>query len=228
MEREEETNPCNCCWTLVVVCGISIMLVKWDISAVSDWQDLDNFSLPHFWTLGMSLTLTVAWFSLPILITFLAFRYDRIAKIIGILLLICCGPNLFIWNVIGLIINAFEFKDFCLNQENCSADPMVIAMKIFTWGLLFLVSLACNWGLFVIILSACKDLKLRSRIKKWRQVRLKGEVLIDSTCSICLDNFVKGEKIRELDCKHEFHTDCIDIWMQTHVTCPICRNLCEY
>lgn len=225
MEREEN-NPCNCCWTLVVVCGISIMLVKWDISAISAWQDVEGFSYSEFWTLGMSLTLTIAWFSLPVLITFLAFRFDRVAKMIGVLLLVCCGPNLLIWNVIGLCIDAFEFKDFCLNQENCKTDPMVIAMKIFTWGLLILVSLACNWGLFVIVVAACKDFKLKSRIRRWRQVKLKGEILIDSTCSICLDNFVKGEKIRELDCKHEFHNDCIDIWMETHVTCPICRNLC--
>lgn len=227
MEREENSSPCNCCWTFVVICGISTMLIKWDINAITDWQNLDNFSFPHLWTLGMSITLTIAWFSLPILITLLACRADRAAKIVGVMLLICCGPNLFIWNVMGCAIGAFEFSDFCVAKDNCSLDPMVIAMKIFTWGLLFLISLACNWGLFSIMIAACKDLRLKAKIRKWRQTKSKGEALIESSCSICLDEFIKGEKIRELDCRHEFHPDCIDIWMQNHSTCPICRKLCE-
>ena len=227
MEREDQSNPCNCCWTFVVVCGISTMLIKWDINAIRDWQSLESFSYPHLWTLGMSITLSIAWFSLPILIALLACRIDRVAKVIGTMLLICCGPNLLLWNILGCVIGAFEFQDFCVSKENCSLDPMVIAMKIFTWGLLYLVSIACNWGLLSIIVTACKDLRLKQRMKKWRQVKSIGEVLVGSSCAICLDNFVKGEKIRELDCKHEFHNDCIDLWMQNHTTCPICRKLCE-
>ena len=227
MEREDHSNPCNCCWTAIVIFGISSMLIKWDINAISDWQSMEIFSFSNLWTLGMSITLTIAWFSLPILIILLACRIDKIAKIIGVLLLVCCGPNLFVWNVLGCIIGAFEFKDFCVAKESCSLDPMVIAMKIFTWGLLFLISFACNWGLFTLIVAACKDMKLKEKMKRWRQVKNKGEILIESTCSICLDNFVKGEKVRELDCKHEFHSECIDLWMQDHLTCPICRKLCE-
>jgi hypothetical protein len=41
-------------------------------------------------------------------------------------------------------------------------------------------------------------------------------------CSICLDNFVKGEEIRVLPCNHKFHPVCIDPWLlNISGTCPI-------
>uniref|UniRef100_A0A5K1DRV4 RING-type E3 ubiquitin transferase n=2 Tax=Nymphaea colorata TaxID=210225 RepID=A0A5K1DRV4_9MAGN len=43
-------------------------------------------------------------------------------------------------------------------------------------------------------------------------------------CSVCLCEFEEGEKGRELgDCGHCFHIDCIDLWFQSHCTCPLCR-----
>ncbi|KAL1219854.1 RING-H2 finger protein ATL3 [Cardamine amara subsp. amara] len=44
-------------------------------------------------------------------------------------------------------------------------------------------------------------------------------------CSICLSELVKGDKARLLPkCNHCFHVECIDMWFQSHSTCPICRN----
>ncbi|XP_010474296.2 PREDICTED: RING-H2 finger protein ATL3-like isoform X2 [Camelina sativa] len=44
-------------------------------------------------------------------------------------------------------------------------------------------------------------------------------------CSICLSELVKGDKARLLPkCNHSFHVECIDMWFQSHSTCPICRN----
>ncbi|XP_065094850.1 uncharacterized protein LOC135715551 [Ochlerotatus camptorhynchus] len=42
-------------------------------------------------------------------------------------------------------------------------------------------------------------------------------------CSICLD-FVFEASCRELTCKHKFHADCIDLWLQQSSTCPVCRK----
>ncbi|XP_066320238.1 putative RING-H2 finger protein ATL69 [Miscanthus floridulus] len=34
-----------------------------------------------------------------------------------------------------------------------------------------------------------------------------------------------GEMVRSLpECRHQFHVDCIDAWLQMHVTCPLCRS----
>ncbi|KAK4774092.1 hypothetical protein SAY87_029111 [Trapa incisa] len=44
-------------------------------------------------------------------------------------------------------------------------------------------------------------------------------------CAICLSELVEGEKARLLPkCSHGFHSDCIDMWFESHSTCPICRN----
>ncbi|TXG49762.1 hypothetical protein EZV62_025637 [Acer yangbiense] len=46
----------------------------------------------------------------------------------------------------------------------------------------------------------------------------------DSTCSICLREFEDGDDIRVLPgCKHEYHVHCIDEWLCSHSSCPICR-----
>ncbi|KAI4355353.1 hypothetical protein L6164_004134 [Bauhinia variegata] len=44
-------------------------------------------------------------------------------------------------------------------------------------------------------------------------------------CAVCLSELVQGEKARLLPkCNHGFHAGCIDMWFQSHSTCPICRN----
>lgn len=44
-------------------------------------------------------------------------------------------------------------------------------------------------------------------------------------CSVCLSKFEDVEILRLLPkCKHAFHIDCIDQWLEKHSTCPICRR----
>jgi len=43
-------------------------------------------------------------------------------------------------------------------------------------------------------------------------------------CVICLGLVQVGEVVRRLPaCKHLFHVECIDMWLRSHSTCPICR-----
>ncbi|KAL7151156.1 hypothetical protein ABFS83_04G012700 [Erythranthe nasuta] len=43
-------------------------------------------------------------------------------------------------------------------------------------------------------------------------------------CAVCLSEFEDDETGRVLpDCKHCFHVDCIDMWLQCHRDCPLCR-----
>lgn len=41
-------------------------------------------------------------------------------------------------------------------------------------------------------------------------------------CSVCTDDFVKGQDIRVLPCDHRFHPECIDPWLlNVSGTCPL-------
>jgi len=52
--------------------------------------------------------------------------------------------------------------------------------------------------------------------------RLKAEHI---DCRVCLSEFQEGEKVRNLNCRHTFHKDCLDQWLQQYcATCPLCRH----
>ncbi|XP_047312448.1 RING-H2 finger protein ATL32-like [Impatiens glandulifera] len=44
-------------------------------------------------------------------------------------------------------------------------------------------------------------------------------------CAVCLNELDDGEILRLLPkCGHVFHRDCIDNWIVSHNTCPVCRT----
>ncbi|XP_058108125.1 RING-H2 finger protein ATL8-like [Magnolia sinica] len=46
----------------------------------------------------------------------------------------------------------------------------------------------------------------------------------DTQCAVCLTEYQEKDIMRVLPyCGHAFHVTCIDIWLQQHSTCPICR-----
>lgn len=46
----------------------------------------------------------------------------------------------------------------------------------------------------------------------------------DQTCCVvCMSDFEIKQLLRVLPCSHEFHARCVDKWLKTNRTCPICR-----
>lgn len=42
-------------------------------------------------------------------------------------------------------------------------------------------------------------------------------------CSVCLEFITSNE--RKLQCNHVFHRSCINRWLRSHITCPVCRAI---
>ncbi|CAF2044003.1 hypothetical protein BRARA_I02588 [Brassica rapa] len=48
--------------------------------------------------------------------------------------------------------------------------------------------------------------------------------VMDSQCSVCLGDYQADDKLQQIPaCGHTFHMDCIDLWLTSHTTCPLCR-----
>lgn len=43
-------------------------------------------------------------------------------------------------------------------------------------------------------------------------------------CTICLCDYSAGDSLRALPCRHEFHLQCIDQWLNSNVYCPLCKQ----
>ena len=74
-----------------------------------------------------------------------------------------------------------------------------------------------------------KNLLNEYRINKYERIKqISGIVILedkcDGTCSICLEDYESGEKIKFLRCGHRYHLGCINQWLSSpHKKCPECR-----
>ncbi|KAL3531670.1 hypothetical protein ACH5RR_005191 [Cinchona calisaya] len=54
---------------------------------------------------------------------------------------------------------------------------------------------------------------------------LNDKISPEAECSICLALFQEGDKVKVLpQCHHGFHYECVDKWLSTQSTCPLCRK----
>ncbi|KAK3020086.1 hypothetical protein RJ639_003710 [Escallonia herrerae] len=50
-------------------------------------------------------------------------------------------------------------------------------------------------------------------------------VMVERECSICLGLFEDDEMIKVLpECLHAYHSECVDKWLRTRPSCPLCRT----
>lgn len=62
-------------------------------------------------------------------------------------------------------------------------------------------------------------------IVEYRSANSKLPAGLATECPICLAEFGEGEKVRVLpNCNHRFHMECIDKWLNSHSSCPVCRH----
>ena len=54
-------------------------------------------------------------------------------------------------------------------------------------------------------------------------ITIISEHKIDENCTICLNEFKKGDKVYFLPCIHCFHVVCLKEWVKSQKNCPICK-----
>ena len=50
------------------------------------------------------------------------------------------------------------------------------------------------------------------------------KIRIDHSCTVCMDNFEKTDKLNLLPCSHYFHMTCLQGWLSDHNSCPVCKR----
>ena len=102
-------------------------------------------------------------------------------------------------------INQIKQLRYCLNHEECSRLQR-------DFSKCFIVRDCCKEN------ADCRDDACPD----------KGRGM-DEGCVICLADFLDGDVLRVLPCRHFFHTDCADKWLVNQVapgsdrTCPTCK-----
>ena len=73
----------------------------------------------------------------------------------------------------------------------------------------------------VPVFPSLSVLRNSSEIKIFRTLENNEQ----DTCSICRMEFEDDDVIRKLNnCNHIFHVNCIDIWFENNIRCPLCRR----
>ncbi|KAF9333538.1 hypothetical protein BG006_003473 [Podila minutissima] len=61
--------------------------------------------------------------------------------------------------------------------------------------------------------------------KENADIKLETTESSEELCSICLGEYETDDRIRILPCGHEYHTECVDIWLTHKSThCPLCKH----
>lgn len=50
-----------------------------------------------------------------------------------------------------------------------------------------------------------------------------SKIPVGKECYICLKQFKRNSKVRQLPCKHMFDEKCLQPWLKSNSVCPVCR-----
>ncbi|KAG5149866.1 hypothetical protein JHK82_016747 [Glycine max] len=76
-----------------------------------------------------------------------------------------------------------------------------------------------NSGLDPAIIASLPTFAVKAKVSEGG---CSGATVVE--CAVCLSALEGEEKAKLLpNCNHFFHVDCIDTWLDSHSTCPLCR-----
>ncbi|KAI6690198.1 hypothetical protein NL676_027026 [Syzygium grande] len=106
-------------------------------------------------------------------------------------------------------------------------------MSIFYFGIALVIAIAVTTatyiatvlGLLVYRFCLCRTQNSVAYSYSVSRVKYTSKADGQVECVVCLMGFEEGESIKQLQqCKHFFHSSCIDLWLYSHSDCPICRT----
>ncbi|GAN04541.1 E3 ubiquitin-protein ligase RNF13-like [Mucor ambiguus] len=136
------------------------------------------------------------------------------------------------------LLQLFDSKD--------TSAPVAVRLSgddLLTWPLLdMLLVVVLSPAVMMLFIYLTWQLRQRQRRKndiaptnfvaKLPTYVFRREKIVDiehAECAICLEDYVEGDQLRTLPCKHEFHAKCVDAWLTSHKKfCPICKfDICQ-
>lgn len=104
---------------------------------------------------------------------------------------------------------------------------------LFVFYLFYLRPRRVNWSSLRMTTSpqinndiATVELGLKKELREMLPIIVYKESFSvrDTQCSVCLGDYQAEDRLQQIPaCAHTFHIDCIDSWLSTHSTCPLCR-----
>lgn len=139
-------------------------------------------------------------------------------------------PSVFVGHTTGISLRSFYTDEIVIliNDElPFNINTQLILPFSILIGLCFLIMI-----FYMIYKCIREERRLRrhrlpkSMLKKLPILKYtKNSEIANETCVICIEDFVEGDKVRVLPCKHSYHTHCIDPWLtENRRVCPICKR----
>ncbi|XP_011032812.1 PREDICTED: RING-H2 finger protein ATL32-like [Populus euphratica] len=127
--------------------------------------------------------------------------------------MIASGINL-VMTVIGFAVSTM-FIVFVCTRLLCARIQLNASRRAFPTASGSNLSLLERGGLEHVFLANFPTKKYNDKIFSASE---------DAQCTICLAEYHGDDILRILPyCGHSFHVNCVDIWLQQHSTCPVCR-----
>ena len=100
----------------------------------------------------------------------------------------------------------------------------ILALSLITIGIISVLCKGCP-----TIISRINNTREISNVSDYishREIEEDINISVE-LCSICIESYMPREKTITLPCNHKFHSNCIKDWLETELTCPMCRKSIE-
>ncbi|XP_057441929.1 E3 ubiquitin-protein ligase RDUF2-like [Lotus japonicus] len=65
----------------------------------------------------------------------------------------------------------------------------------------------------------------KAAVDSWPEIEInESHISTESHCAVCKEPFEIGIAVKEMPCKHVYHSDCILPWLAIRNSCPVCRQ----